>query len=166
MILRERFGPFGGTPRSFTPTLCHEGQPVAGYSAACRSCVSSRTCHFLYLDLSVETVWAFIPCGTNTPSADFCRPSGWITPPSVPIPGPNDRSPEVSSTVFGAQPPEFTFCALDGYGLCDLTPARPALTPRIRFLYIGSRLCSTLLSDPASRRRPCALLTLHLHQVG
>src|ERR1039457_1327533 len=35
----------------------------------------------------------------------------------------------------------------------------------IRFLFIGSRLCSTLLSDPASRRRPCALLSLHLHQV-
>ena len=44
-------------------------------------------------------------------------------------------------------------------------PARPALTPQIRFLYIGSRVCSTLLSDPASRRRPCASLSLHLHQV-
>src|SRR5947209_1528430 len=44
-------------------------------------------------------------------------------------------------------------------------PARPALTPQIRFLYIGSRVCSTLLSDPASRRHPCASLSLHLHQV-
>src|SRR5947209_20042709 len=44
-------------------------------------------------------------------------------------------------------------------------PARPALTPQIRFLYIGSRVCPTLLSDPASRRRPCASLSLHLHQV-
>src|SRR5229473_1337848 len=35
----------------------------------------------------------------------------------------------------------------------------------IRFLFIGSRLCSTLLSDLASRRRPCASLSLHLHQV-
>ncbi len=34
----------------------------------------------------------------------------------------------------------------------------------IRFLFIGSRLCSTLLSDPASRRRPCASLSLLLHQ--
>ena len=39
-------------------------------------------------------------------------------------------------------------------------------TPRIRFLFIGSRVCSTLPSDPASRRRPCASLSLHLHQVG
>jgi len=37
--------------------------------------------------------------------------------------------------------------------------------PQIRFLYIGSHVCSTLLSDPASRRRPCASLSLHLHQV-
>src|SRR5262245_5471104 len=35
----------------------------------------------------------------------------------------------------------------------------------IRFLFIGPYVCSTLLSDPASRRRPCASLSLHLHQV-
>src|SRR5271166_306269 len=40
--------------------------------------------------------------------------------------------------------------------------------PLIRFLFIGSRLCSTLLSGPASPRvlfHPCASLSLHLHQV-
>ena len=41
---------------------------------------------------------------------------------------------------------------------------RPRM-PLIRFLFIGPYVCSTLLSDPASRRRPCALLSLHLHQV-
>src|ERR1035438_2840744 len=30
----------------------------------------------------------------------------------------------------------------------------PAVGLIIRFLFIGSRLCSTLLSDPASRRKP------------
>src|SRR5947209_15647948 len=60
---------------------------------------------------------------------------------------------------------EFTLCALDRNGLCDPWPARPTLTPQIRFLYIGSRFCSTLPSDPASRRRPCASLSLHLYQV-
>jgi hypothetical protein len=45
---------------------------------------------------------------------------------------------------------------------CQLARRR---MPPIRFLFIGSRLCSTLPSDPASRRRPCASLTLHLHQV-
>src|SRR6266852_1976070 len=47
-----------------------------------------------------------------------------------------------------------TLCTLDGYGLRDTLPARPALAPRIRFLFIGSHLCSTLPSDPASRRQP------------
>ena len=42
---------------------------------------------------------------------------------------------------------------------------RPAL-PHIRFLFVGSRLCSTLPSDGPSRFRPCALLVLHLHQVA
>ena len=41
---------------------------------------------------------------------------------------------------------------------------RPGL-PDIRFLFVRSRFCSTLLSDATSRRRPCASLTLHLHQV-
>src|SRR4051794_35604251 len=45
---------------------------------------------------------------------------------------------------------------------CSLV--RPGL-PHIRFLFVRSRLCSTLPSDPASRRRPCASLALHLHQV-
>jgi hypothetical protein len=36
--------------------------------------------------------------------------------------------------------------------------------PCIRFLSIGSRLCSTLPSDPASRRRHYASLSLLLHQ--
>jgi hypothetical protein len=34
------------------------------------------------------------------------------------------RSPEVSSTAFAAQPPEFTTGELDGYGLRDHLPAR------------------------------------------
>ena len=37
--------------------------------------------------------------------------------------------------------------------------------PQIRFLYIGSHVCSALLSDAPSRLRPCASLSLHLHQV-
>src|ERR1700756_1888716 len=40
--------------------------------------------------------------------------------------------------------------------------------PPIQFLFIGSHLCSALLSGPASRRvlfHPCASLSLHLHLV-
>ena len=61
----------------------------------------------------------------------------------------------------------FTDTRLDGYGLRCSLPTRPrVLASSIRFLSIGTRLCSTLPSDPASRRRPCASLILHLHQVG
>jgi hypothetical protein len=38
--------------------------------------------------------------------------------------------------------------------------------PPIQFLSIGSRVCSALLSDLASRFGPCASLTLLLHQDG
>src|SRR5690349_16895622 len=40
--------------------------------------------------------------------------------------------------------------------------------PHIQFLFIGSRLCSALLSGPASRRvlsHPCASLSLHVHHT-
>ena len=59
----------------------------------------------------------------------------------------------------------FTLPAFDGYALRRGATARAAMAPHIRFLYIGSQVCSTLPSDPASRQRPCVSLTLHLHQV-
>jgi hypothetical protein len=46
--------------------------------------------------------------------------------------------------------------------ICQLARRR---MPLIRFLYIGSHVCSTLLSDLPSPERPCASLSLHLHQV-
>ena len=105
-------------------------------------------------------------CPAHTiPSADFCRPVG--SDRSSPSPGlrTDGRSPEVSSTTFSAQPPDLQptpLMDLDFVVICRLVRRR---MPRIRFLSIGSRLCSTLPSDPASRRRPCVLLGLHLHQV-
>src|SRR5881392_315493 len=62
----------------------------------------------------------------------------------------------------------FTTNELDGYRLRVHLPARPHRRPPIRFLFIGSRLCSALLSGPASRRvlfHPCASLSLHVHHV-
>jgi hypothetical protein len=54
-------------------------------------------------------------------------------------------------------------CAVDFAVICPLV--RPG-RPHIRFLSIRSRFCSTLPSDLASRRRPCASLTLRRHQAG
>ena len=111
------------------------------------------------------TVRAFIPHGTNMPSADFCR---WVkrnyfllSHDSVT----SNRSPEVSSTAFGAQPPDLPPVPLMDMSFAVNCPLARHRRPRIRFLSIGSHLCSTLLSDVASRRHPCASLSLHLHQV-
>src|SRR6516165_7470220 len=52
---------------------------------------------------------------------------------------------------------------MDFANACPLV--RPAL-PHIRFLFVGSLLCSTVPSDSPSRFCPCALLVLHLHQVA
>jgi hypothetical protein len=58
----------------------------------------------------------------------------------------------------------FTTSAFDGCGLHDPLFARHR-RPLIQFLSIGSRVCSTLLSDLASRLGPCASLSLRLHQA-
>jgi len=98
---------------------------------------------------------------TTTPSADFCHavnaPCGAFSP--------DDMRPGAGQTSRGKfdrcrrTAAGFTLCVLDGYGLGGLVPAGPTLTPQIRFLFIGPRLCRALLSDPASRRRPWGWLS-------
>ena len=101
--------------------------------------------------LPTITVRAFIRCRTNMPSADFCcgikAPCDafsheFATP---------SRSPEVSSTAFRTQPPDLQpvpLMDLDFVVICQLVRHR---MPQIRFLYIGSYVCSTLPPDPTSR---------------
>jgi hypothetical protein len=80
--------------------------------------------------------------------------------------GTNGRSPHVSSTAFRTQPPDLQPVPLMDMGFAMHCPLARHPMPQIRFLYIGSHVfCSTLLSDPTSRRRPCPSLLLHLHQV-
>src|SRR3954451_4225835 len=68
------------------------------------------------------------------------------------------RPPEVSSIAFPAHLPDVHTRPLMGVDFAVTCPlVRPGM-PQIRFLYVRSRFCSTLLSDAASRRRPCALL--------
>ena len=115
--------------------------------------------------LPTITVRAFIRCRTNMPSADFCceikAPCDTFSHDSVT----RSRSPEVISTAFRTQPPVLQPVPLMDMDFAIIGPLVRHRMPRIRFLYIGSYVCSTLLSDPASRRRPCASLSLHLHQV-
>src|SRR5947208_17126864 len=111
------------------------------------------------------TVRAFMRCRTNTPSADFCgeikAPCDAFSHDSVT----HSRSPEVSSTAFRTQPPNLQPAPLMDMGFAVICLLARRRMPLIRFLYIGSRVCSTLLSDPLSPKCPCASLSLHLHQV-
>src|SRR5205814_6425014 len=131
---------------------------LPGSSAACRSS-SPASC------LSLPAVWAFIAFATSTPAADFCRTvrvnRSTLSHDSVTC----NRSPEVSSTAFHAQPLDLPPVPLMDVGFaisCSLARHR---RPQIQFLFIGSRVCSALLSDLASRLSPCASLSLRLHQA-
>ena len=85
-----------------------------------------------------------------------------LVKPGYPILSPasrtNGRSPEVSSTAFRTQPPNLQPVPLMDMDFVVIGQLVRHRMPQIRFLYIGSYVCSTLLSDPALRRRPCALL--------
>src|ERR1041385_5126589 len=105
-----------------------------------------------------RTVWAFARCRTTTPAADFYRPVRMDHSTLSPDSRTNGRSPEVSSTAFRTQPPDLQPVPLMDMRFAVISPLARHRMPQIRFLYIGSYVCSALLSDPASRRRPCALL--------
>jgi hypothetical protein len=114
-----------------------------------------------------------LPCSNGQwPAQQVLRPlltSAVLFGTPYDAPSPSQDARQISRGKFNCLPrttAEFTLCVLDGCGLCESLPARPTLTPLIRFLYIGPRVCLRLLSDPASRRRPCPWPILHLHQVG
>jgi hypothetical protein len=101
------------------------------------------------------------------PSADFwqaIRDSRESLSPDFGTPA---RPPGVSSPAFGAQPLDLQPEPLMDMGFAVIRPLARLGMPLIQFLFVGSRLCSTLLSDTLSRDRcPCVSLRLHLHQVG
>src|SRR6516165_12347017 len=90
--------------------------------------------------------------GSTLPFADFCDMvkvnSFSFSHESVTC----RRSPEVSLTAFDAQPPDLQPVPLMDMDFAVICPLVRHRMPQIQFLYIGSRLCSTLLSGPASRR--------------
>jgi hypothetical protein len=76
------------------------------------------------------------------------------------------RSPEVSSIAFHAQPLDLPPVLLMDVGFAILCSLARHRRPPIQFLFIGSRVCSALLSDLASRRRPCASLPFTSIRLG
>jgi hypothetical protein len=85
------------------------------------------------------------------PSADFCcgvkAPCGTFSHDSAT----HSRSPEVSSTAFRTQPPNLQPAPLIDTGFAVIGQLAQRRMPQIRFLYIGSYVCSTLPPDPTSR---------------
>jgi hypothetical protein len=77
-----------------------------------------------------------------------------------------NRSPAISPTAFDTRPPDLPPASLmdtDFVVSCQLVRRR---RPQIQFLSISLYLCSTLPSDPVSRRRPCALLPFTSIRLG
>jgi len=93
-------------------------------------------------------------------SADFCRTVRVNCSTLSPDSGTCDRSPAIRRTAFNAQPPDLPPAPLMVGGFVVSSQLARRRRPPIRFLSIGSHLCSTLPSDPASQRRPCASLSL------
>ena len=101
------------------------------------------------------------------PSADFSQAIRDPHESLSPYSGTPVRSPGVSSSAFSAQPLDLHSEPLMDMGLSVISPLARLGMPCIQFLFVGSRLCSTLLSDTLSRDKcPCVSLRLHLHQVG
>ena len=75
------------------------------------------------------------------------------------------RSPRVSLTAFAAHLPDLQPWPLMDPDFAISCPLVQPRMPRIRFLFVRSRFCSTLPPDPVSRRRPCASLALRFHQA-
>ena len=115
--------------------------------------------------LPTITVRAFVRCRTTMRSADFCCAIKASCDAFSHDSATHSRSPEVSSTAFRTQPPNLQPVPLMDMGFAVIGQLARHRMPQIRFLYIGSYICSTLLSDPPSPERPCASLSLHLHQV-
>src|SRR5271167_3026265 len=175
------FGPFIGRVPGFTRQPFPEGQlklvllPLCTFES-CHVLASPIVQAFVHrsrLCLAVDS--AFRPW-----SASLALPTTWPTMPSADScctfkknrflssreSTTCNRSPVVSSTAFSAPPPDLPPLALMDMGFAAHCQLARKYRPRIRFLSIGTRFCSTLPSDPILRRRPCASLILHLHQVG
>ena len=162
----QRFGPFPFRPSGLTRWRSREVQialdilprVVVETHDLLASPLVWAFDHRSRLGLSVDSafrLWsaslAFPTSWPNMPSADFCSavrmPRGSLSRRSDTEQISRGKFNRLLRTVAGS-----TLRVLDGYGLRGKLPARPTLTPCIRFLFIDSRICSTLPSDPASRR--------------
>jgi hypothetical protein len=112
------------------------------------------------------TVWAFLTSVSTTPAADFCRTVRVNLSTLSHESQTCSRSPVISSTAFDTRPPDLPPASLMDTDFAITCPLVRRRRPQIQFLSIGPYLCSTLPSDPASRRRPCASLPFTSIRLG
>jgi hypothetical protein len=101
--------------------------------------------------LPLPAVWAFSDLADTTPAADFCCTIRVNRSTLSPDSRTCNRPPVIRLTAFNAQPldlPPAPLMVEDFAISCPLVRCR---RPHIQFLFIGSRFCSTLPSDLASR---------------
>ena len=173
------FGPLVAADRGFTPVRWVQGQrvldvlPLSTHELSVLLAASERSglqpsfparpiCCSAFRPWSASLA---LPTARPTmPSADSCAvvrsPCGSLSSEF----GTRRRPPQVSSVAFPAHLPDLhTWPLMDMDFATSCSLVRPSL-PRIRFLFVRSRFCSTLPSDTTSRGCPCALLILHLHR--
>ena len=85
------------------------------------------------------------------PAADFCCTVRVDRSTLSPDSRTCSRPPAIRLTAFDAQPPDLPPAPLMVEDFAITCPLVRCRRPHIRFLSIGSRLCSTLPSDPTSR---------------
>jgi len=139
----------------------HRPRPIAW--VGCGLCLQSRACRRL-LRLT------FGP-SRPLPSRSLVRPL--LTPvgstPSLPAASSGglqahldrhpDRPPRIRTMAFAPAPPHLRNARLGGDGLTMRGRLTSAVTPRMRFVYLGSELrLSGLPSDPTSQWSPCLWL--------
>src|SRR6516164_2904404 len=175
-LRHQRFEPFLGDLRSITLTFHRKGQhplfglvflslsahesrrllalsfiPLSGYRSGLRSSFPARPICCSAFRLS-ECLNSFADCMAYFALCRLLRQGQvnrfTLSHDSVTC----RRSPEVSLTAFDAQPPDLPPVDLMDMGFVVNCLFARHRRPRIRFLFIGSRLCSTLLSGLASRR--------------
>jgi len=157
--LRGRFDPCLTAPSGFTLRSWRAGRTLPVF---CR--MAPSRCAFL-LPTSIRSGLRRI-APPNMPSADFCAavrlPRGSLSSKL----GTRRRPPGVSSVAFRAQLPDLHVASL-----MDMDFA--IRCPLVRRWCLISGFCPStrtfaprFLQTPPRSDRPCALLTLHLHQVG
>ena len=182
-LRREWFGPWAVGGRGFTPPGRRQGQTQRVLDCLPRSTHESRVLLATPNRSGLRRVAAAVrslavsalsgQCldragrrvPSTVPSADFCIPFRSSHDSLSPVHGTERRSPGVSLTAVTAVLPDLQPWPLMDVDFAISRPLVRPRMPRIRFLFVRSRLCFTLPPDPASRRRPCASLALRLHQA-